>query len=114
MRCRLCADEAPAGRSGWAAGRACSCRTLDRSALQSPQMRVEPAGSLQQLRVRTHLDDPPVDHADDAMTAAHRGQTMGDDDDGSVLDDPAHVALDQTLAVIIERRSRFVEYQNPR
>src|SRR6202020_943413 len=97
-----------------AAGRACSCRNLDRLTLQSPQMRVEPTGAFQQLLVRAHLDDAPVDHADDAMTAAHRGQTMGDDDDGSVPDDPAHVALDQTFAVIIERGGRFVEYQDPR
>src|SRR5277367_3184471 len=77
-------------------------------------MRVEPAGAFQQLLVSSHLDDASVDHADDAMTAAHRRQTMGDDDDGSVPDDPAHVALDQTLALIVERGGRLVEYQDAR
>src|SRR5271168_437338 len=77
-------------------------------------MRVEPAGTFQQLLVSSHLDDASGDHADDAMTAAHRRQTMGDDDDGSVPYDPAHVALYQTLALIVERGGRLVEYQYSR
>src|SRR5271170_4090992 len=77
-------------------------------------MRVEPAGAFQQLLVSSHLDDASIDHADDAMAAAHRRKTMRDDDDGSVPDDPAHVALYQTLAVIIQRGGRLVEYQDPR
>ena len=84
------------------------------STLKSPKMRVEPAGAFQELLVGARFDDAPVDHADDAMTAAHRRQTMGDDDDGSVPDDPTHVALDQTLAVIVQRGGRLVEYQYPR
>src|SRR5271170_6796471 len=113
-RCRPSAVGAPAGRSQWAAGLACSCRNLDRLTLESPKIRVEPAGAFQELLVGAHFDDAPVDNADDPVAAAHRRQTMGDDDDGSVPDDPAHVALDQTLAVIIQRGGRLVEYQDPR
>ena len=39
---------------------------------------------------------------------------MGDDDDRAVLDDAAHVALDDPLALVVERRGRLVENENAR
>src|SRR5580704_9361313 len=45
---------------------------------------------------------------------ADRGQTMGDDDDRPILDDAAHVALNDALALIVERRGRLVENENAR
>ena len=45
---------------------------------------------------------------------AHRGQAVGDDDDRATLDDAAHVALDDPLALVVERRRRLVENENAR
>ena len=59
--------------------------------------------------MRADLDNAAVADADDAVAAAHRRQTMGDDDDRAVLGDAAHVALNDPLAVVIERRGRLVE-----
>ena len=64
--------------------------------------------------MRPNFDDPAIRHADDAVAAAYSSQAVGDDDDGAALDDAAHVALNDPLAVVIERRGRLVENENAR
>ena len=89
-------------------------RELHRPGLQIPEVSVETAWSTDQFVVRTDLDDTPVDHPDDPVAAANGRQTVGDDDDRAVLDDVAHVALDDPFTLIVERRSRLVEDENAR
>ena len=85
-------------------GSDCSC----------PQPRIETVGTRQQLLVRAGFDDLAAAHADDAVAVAHCGETVGDDDDGAAAHDRAHVALDDALALVVERRGRFVEDEDAR
>ena len=64
--------------------------------------------------MRPDFDDAAVRHADDAVAAAHRGEAVGDDDDRAALDDAPHVALNDPLALVVERRGRLVENENAR
>src|SRR5579871_1023543 len=91
-----------------------SCGNLRRLALQAPEVAVEAAGVAYELAVGPDFDDPAIRHAHDPVAAAHGGEAMGDDDDGAALGDAAHVALDQPLAVVVERRGRLVEDENAR
>ena len=91
-----------------------SRRELDRLGLQPPKISVEAARTPDQFLVRTDFDDASVLHPDDAVAAAHRRQPVGDDDHGAVLHDAAHVALDDALALVIERRRCFVEDEDAR
>ena len=64
--------------------------------------------------MRSRLDQPPVDHADDDVAVSHRRQAMGDDENRAVLHDLPHIALDDPFALIIEGRGRLVEDQDRR
>ena len=99
---------------GRGCGQSRSRRELHPLGLQIPEIGVKTARSTDQFVVRTDLDDAPVDHPDDPVAAANGRETVGDDDDRTVLDDVAHVALDDPFALIVERRSRLVEDENAR
>ena len=48
------------------------------------------------------------------VAIANRSEPMGDDEYGSVLDDPLHVRLDHSLTLIIESAGRFIEDKDRR
>src|SRR5258706_7854082 len=67
-----------------------------------------------ELVVTAILDDLAALDGDDAVGQTHRGEPVGDDQDGPAGTDPAHVLLDDPLALIVERARRLVEDQDAR
>ena len=59
--------------------------------LEFPQMGIKPLVAGKQGFVRSFFDDAAILHADDAIAMTHRGQPMGDNDDGSPAHDLPHV-----------------------
>ncbi|OFX09111.1 MAG: hypothetical protein A2516_11810 [Alphaproteobacteria bacterium RIFOXYD12_FULL_60_8] len=86
---------------------------LGRGALAGPQFGIAPAAA-QQVLVGAVLDNLAFFHGDDAVAVAHRGQAVGDDEHRAANADAAHVALDDLLGLIVERRGGFVENQDAR
>jgi hypothetical protein len=58
-------------------------------ALKAPEISIEPARTAHEFGMRPDFDNAAIQQADDAIAAAHRGQTVSDDDDCAVLGDPA-------------------------
>src|SRR5260221_10096407 len=56
-----------------------------------------------QLVVTAVLDDVAVLDGDDAIGVPYGGEAVGVDEDGSTGADPAHVLLDNSLGLIVER-----------
>src|ERR1700722_1232756 len=81
------------------------------SRLQAVQCRVTPA-SVDQLLVRSILDDATVINCDDAIAATNGRQPMGDHEHRSSLRDALHVLLDEPLTFVVKRACRFVENQD--
>ena len=75
---------------------------------------VPTAGDRVRLRAATvpvaaYLDDFTLHETDDARARPDRREPVGDDEHRAALGDRRHVVLDDALALIIERRGRFVE-----
>jgi hypothetical protein len=81
--------------------------------LEAMEGGIAPAGA-DELVVIAILDEAAALDGDDAVGAAHRREAVGDDEDGAALGDPAHVLLDDPLALIVERAGRLVEDEDPR
>src|SRR6266852_6249182 len=81
--------------------------------LQTMKRRIAPASS-DQLVMRTVLDHPAALDRDQPVGAAHRRETMGDDEDGAAARDLLHVLLNDALAFIVEGAGRLVEDQDAR
>jgi len=81
--------------------------------LQPGEAGVETALGEQRV-VPALLDDPAFVEDDDAVSAADRGETMGDDDRRAVVHQPLERLLDQLLRFGVERGGRFVEQQQRR
>src|SRR5262249_25472017 len=64
-----------------------------------------------QLLMGAVFDDRAVLDGEDAVGAAHGGEPVCDDQHGATLDDVAHVALDNALGLVVERRGRLVKNQ---
>ena len=59
------------------------------------------------------LDHLALLDGDDAVALPDRGEAVGDDEDGAVLRDPTHIALDRLFGFQIESAGRLVEDQDP-
>src|SRR5262252_10283356 len=98
-----------------------SARTTGRTAsddfmetcLQAMQRRVAATAPDQRV-VGAVLDQPAALDRDDAIGGPHGGEPMRDDEDRAPPGDLAHVALDDALALRVERAGRLVEDENPR
>src|SRR5689334_17291703 len=69
---------------------------------------------LDQLVMRAVLDQPTGLDGDDPVGIANGRKAVSDDEDGAAGTDPAHVALDDALAFVVERAGRLVENQDAR
>src|SRR5260370_28435579 len=58
------------------------------------------------------LNEAPTLDRDDAVGPTHCGKPVGDNENGAAFTDPAHVVLNDALALVIERAGGFVEDQN--
>ena len=58
------------------------------------------------------LDDATAIDGDDAVGLTHCGKSVGDHEDRAALADPAHIVVDDALALIVERAGRLVKDQN--
>ena len=58
------------------------------------------------------LDDLTFLHSHDSGAGANGRQAVCDDDDGPSAHDSAHVILDNSLTLVVERRGRFIEDQD--
>src|SRR5713226_4342983 len=67
----------------------------------------------EQFVVAAVLDDAPALDGDDAVDLAHRGEPVRDDEDGAARTDPAHVRVNDPLALVIERAGGFIEDEDP-
>ena len=56
----------------------------------------------------------PLVHHDDPVRLPHRAQAVRDDDHRAALADRRHVALEDRLALVVERAGRLVEDQDAR
>src|SRR5262249_30471614 len=61
-----------------------------------------------QLVVGPVLDQTPALDGDDAIGPAHRGEPVGNDQDGAAFGDLPHVLLDDALAFVVEGTGRLV------
>src|SRR5712691_3582 len=89
----------------------CSEDFMD-SGLQAVERGIAAAG-LDQIVMGAVLDDAARFEGDDPVGAPHRGEPVGDDEDGTALGDLLHVLLDHPLALVIERTRCLVEDQDP-
>src|ERR1051326_3564538 len=81
--------------------------------LQTMQRRVAAAASDQRV-VGAVLDQAAALDGDDAIRRPHGGEPVGDDKHGAALGNFLHVALDDALALRVERAGRLVEDENAR
>src|SRR5208283_4992475 len=70
--------------------------------LQPMERRIAATG-VDQLIMRTVLDQPTAIDGDDAFGAPHGGKPVGNNKDRPILDDLFHILLDDPLAFIVER-----------
>src|SRR5262249_37388883 len=81
--------------------------------LQLVERRVAP-GRADQILMAPFLDEPAAVERQDAIRDPHRGQPMRDDEHRSAGRDAAHVLLNDTLALIVERTGGLIENENAR
>src|SRR5258708_30408136 len=67
-----------------------------------------------QFVVGAVLDDPAALDRDDAVGPAHRGKSVGDNKNSAPFANPAHVVLDDALALVVEGTGGLIEDQNTR
>src|SRR5438034_654527 len=79
-----------------------------------PMERCVAAATADQSVVRPVLDQSSTLNREDTVGHPHSGQPMRDYEHGSTLGDFAHVLLDGTFAVIIERTGRLIEDEDAR
>lgn len=70
------------------------------------------SGLFDQLVVSSFLHDAPGLNRDDPIGMPNRRQTMGNDQNRSSRRNPAHVTLDNVLALIVECAGRLVKDQD--
>ena len=68
----------------------------------------------QQLFVRSPLHDPTLLEHQDLVCAPYGGQTVSDDERRSSFSQRTKAVLNQSLALAVETRSRFIENENRR
>src|ERR1700732_1670127 len=71
-----------------------------------------PPGCMDQFVVGAIFDDASTLDRKNAISPAHCGKPMGDNENGTAFADSAHVVLDDALALVIERAGGLVENQN--
>src|SRR5262249_22096684 len=81
--------------------------------LEAMERRVAPL-RIDELVVGTVLRQPAAIDGDDAVSPAHRGEAIGNNEDRPTLGDLPHVVLDNPLALVIERAGRLVEDHDAR
>jgi len=67
-----------------------------------------------QLVMGSILDQPAAFDGDDPVGMAYCRQPMGNNQYRPAIGNPAHIALDDVFALVVERTGRLVEDQNPR
>jgi Transposase IS66 family len=77
-----------------------------------PNSSLWPENDAYQLIMGAVLNDTAALERDNAVSIAHGRQAMGNDQDSPAGDDPAHVLLDDALALVVERTGRLVEDQD--
>src|SRR5262249_26446684 len=70
-----------------------------------------PAGS-DQFVMCAVFDQPAAIKGDNAISAAHGRQPVGDNNDGASFGDIAHVVLNDPFAFVIKRAGRFIENED--
>src|SRR4051794_36826383 len=97
--------------------RACNAPAISLYLLKSSLRAVEHRVSstmAHQLVMRAVLYDPAMLDSDQPIDLPQGRETMSDDKNGAPGAHPAHVLLDDPLALIVERARRFIEDQYPR
>ena len=82
--------------------------------LHAPKPAIKAIAARQQRLVGALLHDRAIFDRDNAIAMAHRREPVGDDDHSAPSHDLAHVGLNSTLALVIQRACRLVKDQDAR